>query len=376
MDPKAEKAYSDEDVNIFKHESEAEQNDLHRVFNGASALIALAHWAPENVQTVEEIEGGITFFPGSLLELNRRTGLKEKHICDKDTRVIDLAMKAVDELIMKKTYDGRPIPLEEIDLIIYFSGISREYEEPATAVLIQDRLGLSGQMAFDVSDACMGFIDAWCIADAMIATKRIRMALLVSAEKTSVLSENALKIVNAGGDIMDQFSSFTMADGAVAAVIGPQSSGTKGINLMAGARESYGEYNSLCFLKSYFEGIMRSQPKQLFEAALSKFLPVTEAVLSRLDWNKDTIDLFITHQPAIPAMKKGAEMLGVSYEKAGVTFPEYGNIGAVSVPFTLSFSLAEQTEWKKQRIMCIALASGIGIGVLGLETYDHKTGKV
>ncbi len=125
-------------------------------------------------------------------------------------------------------------------------------------------------MAFDVSDACIGFIDAWCIADAMIATRRVRKALLVGAEKSYFVCENAVKQANSGGDILDQYASLTMGNGAVAAVVGLKSNGRRGINLTAGIRETYGEYSNLCILKSYHEAIMKTQPKKLVEAGSFK----------------------------------------------------------------------------------------------------------
>ncbi len=120
MESRIDQTRFEGDANFFLHRVSAPQSGLHRVFDGASALIALARFAPEKVQTVGEIEREIKLFPGSLLALERRTGLKEKRICDKETRVIDLAMKAVDELIRKKTWDGKPLPLDEIDLYNIF----------------------------------------------------------------------------------------------------------------------------------------------------------------------------------------------------------------------------------------------------------------
>ena len=247
----------------------------------------------------------------------------------------------------------------------------REYEEPATAVAIQGRLGLSGQMAFDVSNACMGFIDAWCIADSMIASRRIRKALLVAADKMSVLSENAVKIVNSGGDVYDQFSSFTMGDGAAAAIVGPRSSGRRGINLKAGLRESFGQYSDLCIIKSYAEGIMRTQTKPLWEAGSTKFAAVDEAVLDHLKWSKDSLDFCVPHQVSVNAIKKHSELFGIPFEKNIMTFQGYGNMASVSIPFTLSMGMNKLKQWKNQRVLCTAYASGLGLGAFGLEMYGQ-----
>lgn len=77
MESRIDQTRFEGDANFFLHRVSAPQSGLHRVFDGASALIALARFAPEKVQTVGEIEREITLFPGSLLALERRTGLRK-----------------------------------------------------------------------------------------------------------------------------------------------------------------------------------------------------------------------------------------------------------------------------------------------------------
>jgi len=185
-----------------------------KVFKGSYAIHALSHCLPDTIVTATEIQDAITAFPGHMLEIERRTGMKEKRVFKGDESVVDHALKAIDNLIARGTLSGSKIPMDEIDLIIYF-GISRHYAEPATAVLIQHELGLNGPMAFDVSNACLGFTDAICIADSMIASKRIRYALLVSAEKVSFIGDRAIDEINSGGNVFEQFASLTVSDGAL-----------------------------------------------------------------------------------------------------------------------------------------------------------------
>jgi 3-oxoacyl-[acyl-carrier-protein] synthase III len=370
MESRTDRTRFEGDANFFLHKAKATQAGAHRVFNGESALIALAHWMPEKVKTVNEIEKEITLFPGSLLALERRTGLKEKHICDTELRIVDLAMKAVDELIRRKTWDGQPIPIDEIDLVIYF-GLSREYLEPATAILIQNRLGLTGRIAFDISNACLGFLNAWSIADAMIASGRIRKALLVSGEKIARVSDEALKVVNEGGDVRQQFASFTIGDGSVAAIVGKKSDNSRGVKLSAGLCETFAEHCNLCIVKSYTEGIMNTDAKELFDTALSKHNPLVNAVIDHLNLDLKDFDTFIMHQASIPAVAKCADIIGVPFSKFVNTFAENGNMATVSLPFTLSVAMDKLHTWKKQRIMLIGFASGIGVGVFGLETCGN-----
>ena len=336
----------------------------HQPFVGSSAIHAIAHWVPDNIVTSADIEAKL----GIHVELEKRMGLQEKRVCDDRYSVVDLAMQAADRLLSTGTFEGEPIPMDEIDLVIYF-GVRREFEEPATAVLLQQRLDLSGAMAFDVSDACLGFSDAWCIADAMIATGRIRKALLISGEKISVLGEHALSAIKSGSNLTDHVASLSLGDGAVAILIGPQSKEQKCIYLRAGIRENYSEFHQLCTLKSFL-GPMITNPSRLFSSALSKFVPLCISVLEAIEWGREKVDHIITHQASLPAIKKGAQLLGIPLAKWSITFPQYGNIATVSLPLTLSLTLAQQTEWLTKKILTIGFGSGIGVGVFALETYS------
>ncbi len=337
-----------------------------KVFYGASAIHALAHWVPETRITTPEIEGAITGIEGSMLELERRAGMKEKRIHIGSESVLKLAMKAVEELKNRGTLYGTELPLDEIDLIIYF-GITREFTEPATAVVIQKELGLNGPMAFDVTDACLGFTDALCISDSMIANNRIRYALLVSAEKLSVMGERAIEHINEGGSSFEQFASLTLADGAVAALIGPQSKDKNIINIRAGLRETHSEHGDLCIIKN-FSTRMISFPREMFQVVLSLLPGMIDSVIESIGWEKEEIYKVIPHQASIAVVRKATVVTNIPMHKFILTFPEFGNIASVSLPFSLSMLLEQEKNLRSKKLMSFGFGSGLGFGILALET--------
>ncbi len=336
-----------------------------KTFCGASAIHAIAHWAPGKIKSSGEVESLITKELPIALDIEERIGVKERRVVDPKMSITDMSMAAIDELLKNKNFNGEKVTLDEVDLIIYFS-VAREVAEPATAVFIQDRLGLDGVTAFDVSDACLGFIDAWSIADAMIENGRIRKALLVSAERISGISDSAINEINKGENPLLHYAALSLGDGACAVLVGEKTPYLNSIELVSGCRETYGKYSGYCILPSLTQPML-TQAGRLFNVALKKFPRLVDAVLDHCGWGVEEIDTYIAHQASMPSIRKGADAIRIPHTKTYNTIQEYGNMASVSVPFTLSKSLSEKSQWSKQRILLVGFGSGLGIGVFALQ---------
>lgn len=353
-----------ESLEHTKSTSNGSMLNEHRVFAGHSAIYGMSHWAPEKRVTAVEIENQITTGLTGL-DLDVRLGMTAKRVCDSELSIIDLAMEAVEQLLSNGKFDGESIDHDQIDLIIYF-GVVSEYVEPATAVLIQDRLHIDKAISFDVSDACIGFSDAWMIADAMIGTGRIRTALLVSAEQSSIFSDKAVRHINEGKPLREHFAALSLGDGSCAILIGPKTTDKNSVELVAECRESYGECSDLCVLPSLNKPMI-TQAGKLIEAAISKFPSMVYAVLNYIDWTTEDLDFYVSHQASLPGIKTASALMNVPFTKSRNTIQEYGNMASVSLPFTLSKVLSEQEKWTEQKLMLLAFGSGLGVGIFALE---------
>ena len=335
------------------------------VFTGSSAIVGIGYWVPERIETAAELESRITAFPGNMIQLEKRAGLRQKRVCEPGVRVIDAAMKAVEALESKGFFSGEAVNYDDIDCIIYCS-VRREHEEPSTAALIQKRLGIKG-MAFDVSNACLGFTDSWMIADSMIKTGKINRALIVTAEMISVLSDNAIAAINRGEDPKPHFASLTVGDAAAAVVIDKKGR-NKGINLLAGTRKTFSEHVDDCILPG-FDQCMLSDASALMAAALDKYPAMAARIMQHLGWTVDDLERIVPHQPSVKIIKQGADLMNFPHEKLMILFPEYGNCASASVPMGIAKTVEEFTNWENKKILSIGFGSGLGVGVFGLETY-------
>jgi len=330
-------------------------------FVGASRILGIAGWVPDQVVSSSELERKLSESAGlPKLSIESRTGVRERRVRDPSMGITDMAMQAVNQA-MERAW----VAPQEVDLVIY-AGVSREHTEPATATLIHERLGLSGAAAFDVSDACLGFIDAWCIADAMIASGRSRVALIVSAEAGSVYTQAAMHEMSTGAAPKEHFASLTLGDGAAAAVLVARDRTPGSVGLTAGIRESHGEHNRLCVIPKDGEP-MRTKPNALIEAALSRFAPLAKQVLDKSGWSVSDVDLAVSHQASLDSIYKGCEILGLDSSKAAVSMDRFGNMASVSVPFTLAEAIDQGRVGPGSKILIAGFGSGLGMGMLTLQ---------
>lgn len=255
--------------------------------------------------------------------------------------------------------------LNEIDLVIYAS-VTRQMLEPATATLIHHELGLRGAIAFDVADACLGFVDAWCIADSMIAAGRVRSALLVCAEIGSIYAELAMQAILAGEDPGIYFAALTLGDGSAAAIVSAKDSRTPSRGLRCGIRESYGEYHDLCVIPAAGRPML-TQPEKLVDAALARTPELVCALLHATEWAAGTIDLVVPHQVTVRHTREGMRMSGLPGDRVAITLDRFGNMASVSVPFTLSEAIHTGRLAPGSRVLISGFGSGLGIGMLTLE---------
>lgn len=342
--------------------SEEDQAPVPRIFGCASRLVAIAGWAPPRRLSTEELERTLVG-SGGLPELSvaRRTGVVERRVSDKGLDILDMALEASRKALAQAEAQG--IGVKDLDLILY-CGVCRQYVEPATATVLHGMLGLERATAFDISDACLGFIDGWMVADAMIASGRARRALVVSAEAGTHYGRLSMKAMLNGGDPRVHFASLTLGDGAAAAVLAPR--GGRPDGFLKGMRETHGEHHDLCIIPRSEEP-MTSHASRLLSVGLRHFEENARAVIHASGWTVDDVDLVVPHQASSTVIERGREALGLSPDKVAVTLDRFGNMASVAVPFALSRAVEEGKVGKGSRVLISGFGSGLGVGMLSLQ---------
>lgn len=186
-------------------------------------MVGLAHIEAPVVVTSAEFEERLAptrralRLPPNLLE--RVSGVRERRWWAEGTDFEDMAAEAGAKALAAAGVDAGDVGL------LVNTSVSRPHLEPSVAVGVHHRMGLpSSALNFDITNACLGFVNGLQMASAMIDSGQIDYAVVVDAEDVRPTQEDTLRrLATEGvtrGDYTDQFASLTLGDGAAAAVVG------------------------------------------------------------------------------------------------------------------------------------------------------------
>ncbi len=270
--------------------------------------------------------------------ITTRTGIKERRIAGSES-LTDMAYRASLEAL-----ESAQIDPQEIDTII-FATLTPDLGFPASACLLQARLGANRAYAFDISAACSGFLYGLEIASSMLSSGRAKRVLLVGAEKLS-------QIV----DWTDRSTCVLFGDGAGAVVLSSEGEG----EILASVMRSDGNYWEILYAERC--GYIKMKGKELFKLAVRSMADVCEEVLQRAGVSTQDIDLIVPHQANIRIMQALAEKLNVPMEKVYSNIHKYGNTSAASIPIALCEAYKEGKLKRGDLVLLTAMGGGLTWG--------------
>jgi 3-oxoacyl-[acyl-carrier-protein] synthase-3 len=285
-----------------------------------------------------------------------RTGIRERHIADKGVAASHLAMEAVKQLVAQQNLDPA-----ELDLIIVAS-VTPDMMFPATACLIQDRLGAKKAWGFDLSGACAGFVYALTVGAQFVGAGTHKKVLVVGSDVMS-------SIIN----YEDRATCVLFGDGAGAVLLEPATSDNEGIlDFMHDVDGSGG-----CYL--YMPGggslnppthetvdkkmhYVHQEGQNVFKYAVRRMAEVACHLLERNGFSSRDLALVVPHQANARIIRAMQDRLGVDDSKVMVNIDRYGNTTAATIPLGLRDALAEGRLRKGDLIMLIAVGAGYTTG--------------
>ncbi|MFT4902085.1 MAG: 3-oxoacyl-[acyl-carrier-protein] synthase III [Lentimonas sp.] len=340
------------------------------------AIESMGYALPDEVWTSADIEAKLSVvyqrlgLPEGRLEL--MTGIRERRFWPQGMRASSASALAGEAVLSKSSF-GR----EQIDLLIH-SAVCRDRLEPATAAYVHGLLKLPGQtQIFDVSNACLGFLNAMTVAASMIESGQIERALIVSGENGRPLVENTLEqLLNpqlTRKSIKPYFANLTIGAGAVAAVLcrrdlAPESSPL----LTAAVVETDSSHNELCQGDSAGDALeMLTDSEELLVAGIGVATRAWGRFLQATEWTADTPDRVITHQVGKAHSRELFKALGLDLAKDYTTFETLGNVGSVSCPITLARAMEAGAFIAGQKAAVLGIGSGLSSLMMALEWPKH-----
>jgi len=301
--------------------------------------------------------------------LELMTGIKERRMWPQKTRP-----SVGSTLAGKAVLNKSSIKSADIELFIH-AAVCRDMLEPATASFAHAALGLpESAQIFDISNACLGFLNAMTMAAGMIESGQIKCALIVSSENGRPLVDYTIKHLNevelSRNEIKPFFANLTIGCGAVAAILCHDSLiQGKGHRLLGGVAKAATHHSALCQGDSEGTGglAMQTDSEQLLIAGVELAHKTWLDFKHQQCWTESDIDRFIGHQVGAVHRRRVFETLGLDIVKDFSTFETLGNIGSASLPITLAH--AEQANALKtgDRVALFGIGSGLNCMMLGVE---------
>lgn len=305
--------------------------------------------------------------PAGRLEL--MTGIASRRLWPAGTRPSDGATQAGALALAKAA-----VPAQDISCLI-FTSVSRDMMEPATASFVHNQLGLPPScLLFDLSNACLGFLDGMIMLANMIELGQVETGLVVAGETAEDLIDSTLAHLLADTaltrkTIKPLFASLTIGSGAVALVMSSKQYRNTGHYLRGGAFCANTRYNTLCQGGQNAEQgtLMSTDSEQLLEKGIETAAACWQWFLRDLDWPPESIDRYFCHQVGKAHAQKLLETLVLYPEKNFETLPHLGNVGSVSAPITLALGIEQGQLKPGQRGAVLGIGSGINTLMLGID---------
>jgi len=325
--------------------------------NKKVGFLGLGKYLPENRLTNQDIEKIVDTTDEWI---TTRTGIKERRIASNDEATSDMAVKAA-----KNALENAKLKPEDIDLVIVAT-ITPDMFFPATACIVQDRLGIRNVPAFDVSVACSGFIYGITIAEQFIKCGTYKRVLVVAAEKMSSVT-----------DWKDRSTCVLMGDGAGAAILGEVKEGGI-LSTYLGADGSKRDLlkmpaggSRLPATISTVESRMhflKMQGNELFRHAVKIMAEAARKATEPLGLKGEDINLVIPHQANIRILHAVARRMGIDpKEKLYLNICKYGNMSAASSAVALTEAVEEGRVKKGDIILLDAFGAGLTWGAVVVE---------
>lgn len=330
--------------------------------HGQTTLIGTGHYLPPqsipSEELMDEIQSEKRFgIPKRFLA--SCVGVKERRHVSPDTPPSALAIKASLAAIANAKIDAR-----DIDYVLY-CGIERDWQEPATAHRVQEIIGASNSVCFDISNACHGFMNGLAVADALIGVGSAQTVLVCTGEVGSTVSKQATQQLLEKGCDRNKFKSLlgalTLGDAGGAMLVrrADDDSGFKRFRFT-----SAGEHAALCYYKKQtnagIEGMMDMEA--ICQAAYREHRKLIEDTYEQLEWQPSQVAKLIVHQAGARPNKEFARIANIDYDRTSFTIGSLGNIASATIPVNLALNPAK----KGDKVLLMSTGSGLSVGQTGM----------
>jgi 3-oxoacyl-[acyl-carrier-protein] synthase-3 len=287
--------------------------------------------------------------------ITERTGIRERHIVDKGVGTSDLAVEAAKICLAKRGIDA-----SELEAIIVAT-VTPDMAFPATACLVQNKLGATHAWGFDLSAACSGFPYALQVGAKLVESGAHKKVLVIGADVMSSII-----------DYTDRSTCIIFGDGAGAVLIEPcaeteiglvdffheiDGSGATALNMPAGG-SLHPASHATVDAKQHF---VHQDGQTVYKFAVRKMAEAAETILTRNGLTGSDLGCFIPHQANKRIILSTAERLGMTEDRVIINIDRYGNTTAGTIPLAMNTALEEGHLKKGDLVLLASVGAGFTV---------------
>jgi 3-oxoacyl-[acyl-carrier-protein] synthase-3 len=284
--------------------------------------------------------------------ITERTGIRERHLVDKGVATSDLAAEAAKICLAR-----RGIEASEIEAIIVAT-VTPDMAFPATACLVQNKLGAPHAWGFDLSAACSGFPYALQMGAKLVESGAHKKVLVIGSDVMSSII-----------DYTDRATCIIFGDGAGAVLLEPceegeiglidfhheiDGSGAVSLNMPAGGSRLPASHATVDAKQHY----VHQDGQAVYKFAVRKMAEISEGLLTRNGVAGSELGCFIPHQANKRIILSTAERLGMPEDRVIINIDRYGNTTAGTIPIAMNTALDEGRLKKGDLVLLASVGAG------------------
>jgi 3-oxoacyl-[acyl-carrier-protein] synthase-3 len=286
----------------------------------------------------------------------QRLGIRERHLVEPGVATSDLAVEAACRCLAQ-----RGIPASEVEVVIVAT-VTPDMFFPATACLVQEKIGAHGAWGFDLSAACSGFLYALQVGAKLVESGAHSKVMVIGADTMSSII-----------DYTDRATCVIFGDGAGAVLIEPteqgeiglidfhheiDGSGAVALNMPAGGSLHPASPETVAGRMHY----VHQDGQAVYKYAVRKMVETASKVLHANNITADQLACFIPHQANRRIILSTAERLGLPLDRVIINIDRFGNTTAATIPLAMQTALDEHRLQRESLVLLASVGAGFTVG--------------
>ena len=316
-------------------------------------ITALGTYVPPRLLTNADLERMVETTNDWIVD---RTGIHERHVVEKGVATSDLAAEAA-----RRCLEAAGVDAGQVDAILVAT-VTPDTMFPATACLVQAKIGATRAWGFDLSAACSGFLYALQIGAKLIETGAHGKVLVIGADVMSSIV-----------DYTDRSTCILFGDGAGAVLLEPCAEGETGLidfqhevdgtgaaalQMPAGGSRLPASHETVD-TKGHF---VHQDGQAVYKFAVRKMAETAETLLRRNGVDGHDLGCFIPHQANKRIILSTAERLGLSEDQVVINIDRYGNTTAATIPLAIGTALEQGRLKRGDLVLLASVGAGFTVG--------------